>query len=404
MPQLPGSPGPRGLHGLPNRRTLTVLGLAGLATLFVSFDSSILVLALPAIGRDFRASVPDLTTLGAALELGSLIGLPIAMLADQRGRRRLLAAAVAGFSLAGLASAAAPGLAWLAGARLLAVAFETVAGAVATALVVEEVAADRRGVAVAAITVTAGLGTGLTTLLYPVLAARWRLLYLLTGTGVLAALALIRLLPESRAWTASRPERLPLRVLLEQRWRWRLAVAAGSAALGAVFFSPAGLLVALFGSRQLLLSPAAISAVVVVSGLASAPAFLLGGRLSDHWGRRGLAVTLSVLTAVFAVLTFAGGAPLYWSGNIAWSFLASAGVPVLGAWYGELFPTRARASSEASTAVAASLGGIAGLQLVGAAQPRLGLGPSLMAAGLPALAAAALLAFLPETRGEPLPD
>src|ERR1700694_2614784 len=47
-------------------------------------------------------------------------------------------AAVLGSSLANLASAAAPSLALLAGARVLAVGFESVAAAVATALVIEE--------------------------------------------------------------------------------------------------------------------------------------------------------------------------------------------------------------------------------------------------------------------------
>jgi MFS family permease len=197
---------------------------------------------------------------------------------------------------------------------------------------------------------------------------------------------------------------VPLRLLLLPPWRRRLALVAAAAALGAIFFSPAGLLVALFGSRELRLSPASISAVVVVSGLISAPAFLLGGPASDRWGRRSLAVGLTAATALAAATTFAGGTALYWSGNVVWSFLASASVPVLGAWYGELFPTRARATSEAAIAVAAAVGGIAGLQLVGAGQPRLGLGPSLLGAALPALAAAALLALLPETGGEPLPD
>lgn len=381
-----------------------MLGLAGMSAFFVGFDGSVLVLALPAIARDFRATVPDLTEVGSALQLGTLVGLPLAMLADRLGRRRLLTAAVLGFSLANLASAAAPTLTWLGGLRLAAVALETVAAAVATALVVEEVAPGARGLAVAAVTVAGGLGVGLTTLLYPLVAPDWRLLYLLGGAGVAASMLLAALLPESRAWAATEPERLPLRLLLQPRWRGRLLVAAAAAALGAVFYAPAGLLVALFGSREVHLGPAAISAVVVAAGLVSAPAFLLGGWLSDRWGRRGLGVGLTVLTALSGASAFVDGLLLYWSGNLLWSFLASASVPVFGAWYGELFPTRARATSEAATAVAGALGGIAGLQLLGVTQPHFGLGRALLAAAIPAVAAAGLLALLPETRGQPLAD
>ena len=375
-----------------------------MAAFFVSFDGYVMVLALPAISSDFHASVPALADLGSVFALGTVVGLPIAMLADRLGRRRLLAVAVAGFSLANLASAAAPGLWWLAGIRAGAVTFETVAASVATALVVEEVNADLRGLAVAGLAIAAGAGGGLTTLLYPLLAPHWRWLYLLGSPGLVFAVALARWLPESRAWAAVRHERVPIAVLLRPPWRARLLLVAGSAALGAVLYEPAGLLVAFFGSRNLGLGPAAISAVVVVSGLASIPAFPLGGRLSDRWGRRRLAAGLTLTTALFAAGTFAGTTALYWVGNVLWSVLASASVPVIGAWTGELFPTRARATSEAAAALAAAIGGVAGLQLVGLLQPRVGLGTGVAAVATAAVVGAALLLLLPETAGDRLPQ
>jgi len=287
----------------------------------------------------------------------------------------------------------------------VAVCFETVADSTAIALVVEEVAPDLRGLAVAATTVMAGAGTGLTTLLYPLLAPDWRALYLVGGSGLAAAGLLAALLPESRAWAASvavaGPEP-PLRILLAPPWRRRLAVVAGAAALGLVLYTPAGLFSALFGSRALGLDPTAISAVTLISGLASLPAFLAGGWLSDRFGRRRLVVALGLLTAVLTAATFSGGRLAYWAGNVAWSVLASAAVPALGAWYGELFPTRARATSESVVAVAGAIGGIAGLQLVGRLQPWLGLGPSLAVPAVGAALAALLLLLLPETHGQPL--
>jgi len=384
-----------------------VLALAGLATFFVSFDSAVLVLALSAIAADFRTPVPDVVRLGSVLAVGTVAGLPISMQADRLGRRRLLVLAVAVFSLANLASAWSPSLAWLAASRVVAVCFETVAASTATALVVEEVAPGTRGLAVAVITVTAGAGTGLTTLLYPLLAPSWRVLYLVGGSGLVAALALAMLLRESEAWTEARlaagtRPRIALRVLLERPWRSRLALVAAAAALGALLYHPAGLLFALFGSRGLGLSPAAISAATVAAGLASVPAFLVGGRLSDRFGRRRLGVLLGVLTAAATAATFTGGRAGYWAGNVLWSVLASASVPVLGSWYGELFPTRARATSESVGAVAGAIGGVAGFQLVAMLQPRIGLGPSLAAAAVGAGLAAGLLALLPETRGRPL--
>jgi MFS family permease len=385
---------------------LRPLALAGLASLLVSFDSAVLILALPAIAADFHTSVGDLSRLGSALELGSIIALPIAMQADRVGRRRLLILSVAGFSVANVFSAAAPSLAWLAATRVVAVCFETVAGGVATALVIEEVAPDQRGLAVAAITIAAGAGAGLTTVLYPLVAPHWRVLYLAGGGGLVGAVVLALLLRESRAWAASTaaggPPRVPLRVLLEPRWRARLAVVAAAGGLGALLYGPAGLLAALYGSRALGLGPTAISVVMAVAGIASVPAFVVGGRLSDRWGRRRLGAALSLLTAVFTAATFAGSRGAYWAGNVLWSVLASASVPVLGAWYGELFPTRARATSESVGSVAGALGGVAGFQLVALLQPALGLGPSLVAIAAGAVGSSLLLLLLPETRGDAL--
>jgi len=384
---------------------LRPVALAGLASLLVSFDSAVLVLALPAIAADFHAPIAELSRLASTLSLGTIAALPIAMQADRVGRRRLLVLAVAGFSLANLLSAASPSVTWLVASRVVAVCFETVAGGVATALVIEEVAPDQRGLAVAAITVAAGAGVGLTTVLYPLVAPHWRVLYLAGGGGLAGAAVLAVLLRESRAWTASAaagPPRLPLRLLLDPPWRARLAVVAAWSALGALLYEPAGLLSALFGSRVLGLGPTAISAVMVVSGIVSVPAFLVGGRLSDRWGRRRLGAALGLLTAVSTAAAFAGGREAYWAGNVLWSVLASAGVPVLGAWYGELFPTRARATSESVGSVAGALGGAAGFQVVALLQPVVGLGPSVISTAAGALAAALLLLLLPETRGEPL--
>jgi MFS family permease len=378
--------------------------LAGLASFFVSLDSSTLTLALPAISHDFHAGVPALSDMGSVLALGALAGLPLGVLADRVGRRRLLILGVAGFSLLNVASGFAGDLATLTGLRLAASCLESAASAVAVVFVVEEVPSELRGLAVSGLTIAAGAGIGVTTLLWPLLTPNWRAMYFVGGAGVMAAVLLAFRLRESQTWTrARRAGTRPSRLLLARPWRRRLAVMLAAAALGALFYTPAGMFVVLFGSR-LGLAAAALSAVIVVSGILSIPAFPIGGRLSDRFGRRRLAPLLTLATALFAGFTFLGGAPGYWAGNVIWSVLASAVEPVVGAWYGELFPTRARATSEAMRAVAVAGGGIAGLQLVAALTPRVGLGVALAACVAAPVLAAGLLLLLPETRAEPLPD
>lgn len=386
-------------------RGLLVLVLAGLAVALSAVGGSVLIIGLPAVAVDFRAPVGALSNLGSVLALGSLGSVPLAALADHSGRRRVLAVAVGGFSLAALGSALAPSLAWLAAARLAGVCFEALAVGVATAVVVEEMPAGHRALAVSLLTMAAGLGVAVTTVAYPVLAPHWRWLYLGAACGLPLAVVTWLFMPESRAWHQRRGMSASvLRALLAPPFRGRLAALAGFGAGYALFFEPASLFVVLVGSR-LGMRPPELSAVVVASGIVGAVCFPAGGILGDRLGRRPTALVLAAVTTLAAAATFAAGSRSgYWAGNIAWSALASATAPVTGAWFAELFPTRARATSEAVNAVSAAAGSVVGLQLIGHLAGRLGLGGALAVCAVPALAAVALLLRLPETRGRPLPE
>jgi MFS family permease len=383
------------------RRTLI---WAGLAVVLAAFDGSVLVLALPAIASEFNARTPALSNLGSVLALGVLGALPLATLADRFGRRRLIAIGVCGFSIANFASAFAPSLTALAIIRMVAVCFEALVGGVATALIVEEAPPGRRGQAVSVLAVLAGIGTGITVVSYPLLAPHWRWLFLAGGVGLLAAPAIWLRLPEGRTWQRVRLSGSALRLLFGAPWRRRVLILAATTALLAVVLEPAGLLFTVFASQNLRMTPATISALIVLSGAAGAAAYLAGGYLSDRFGRRAPAAGLTAATAVSAGVGFVTGTPGFVVGNVLWSVFASAATPVFGAWSAELFPTRARATAEATGTVAGAIGSVAGLQAVGLLSPALGLGRALALTGLAALAGAFLLLLLPETKELPLPD
>ena len=383
------------------RRTLV---WAGLAVVLTAFDGSVLILALPAIASDFKAQVPALSNLGSVLALGSLGALPLATLADRFGRRRLIAIGVAGFSIANFASAFAPSLTALSVMRLVAVCFEALVGSVATALIVEEAPTGRRGLAVSALAILSGGGLLVAIIAYPIVAPHWRWLFAVGGIGLLAAPLIWARLPEGRTWHRARKSGSALRLLMESPWRRRVAVLAATAALVSILQEPAGLFYTLFASSVLGLTPAAISLVIFVAGAAALVSYLPGGYLSDRYGRRVPGVVLTAAYTLATAVGFVTGAIGFIAGNVLWSALASAATPVMGAWSGELYPTRARASAEAIGGVCGALGGIAGLQLVSLLSRRMGLGDSLAVVGIVALVGAALLWLLPETRGQPLPD
>jgi predicted MFS family arabinose efflux permease len=383
------------------RRTLT---WAGLAVVLFSFGGSILILALPAVATEFHAEVPALANLGSVLALGALGALPLATLADHFGRRRLIAIGVAGFSIANLASAFAPSLVALAVLRVAAVCFEALVASVTTALIVEEAPSGHRGSAVSLLAVLSGSGVLIAVVAYPILAPHWRWLFAVSGLGVIAAPLIWRHLPEGRAWQRVRVSGSTVRLLLSPPWRRRVAILAGSTVLVSLALEPAGLLYTFFASSLLRMSPTTISLLIFAAGAVALASYLAGGFLTDRFGRRLPGSALTAAYTIFAGLEFVTGTFGFIAGNLLWSAFASAATPVLGAWSGELYPTRARATAESTASVAGAIGGIAGLQAVSALSQTIGLGRALALAGVVGLAGAGLLLLLPETKQAPLPD
>jgi SHS family lactate transporter-like MFS transporter len=388
---------------LDTRQRNTVIW-AGLAVVLSSFGGSVLILGLPAVAADFRANVPALSNLGSLLALGALGAFPLATLADRFGRRRLIAVGVAGFSLANLASAFAPTITWLAVMRLVAVCFEALVGSVATALIVEEAPPTHRGLALSVLAVLGGSGLLIAIVAYPIVAPHWRWLFMAASVGLVAAPIIWRRLPEGRAWERAHVTGSAVRLILSRPWGFRVGILACTTVLTSLALEPAGLLYTLFASTTLKLSPTAISVIIFLSGGAALVSYFAGGFLSDRYGRRVPGAALTAAYTAFAGLGFVTGAVGFIASNLLWSGFASAATPVMGAWSGELYPTRARATAEAVGGVAGAVGGIAGLQLVGYLSPRIGLGSAIALASVAALGGAAILLLLPETRGRPLPD
>src|SRR5256886_7931370 len=166
-----------------DRRQRVPLIWAGLGALLAGFEGQIVVLARPAITREFHANIPALSALGSILAIGTLGALPLANLADRYGRRRLIAVGVAGFSLVNFASGFVGSLAGLAFLRLFAVCFEVLVLGVSTALIVEEAPPRSRRPAVSVLALLSGFGTGITVIAYPILAPHLRLLFLVSGVG-----------------------------------------------------------------------------------------------------------------------------------------------------------------------------------------------------------------------------
>src|SRR5580692_8191595 len=175
--------------------SLTYLRWLTLGAFAIGTEGFMIAGLLPALARDLDVGLPATGYLVTAFSLAYAIGAPVmAVLTVRLERRRLLAVAMAAFSIANLLAALAPGYAQLLAARLLlalaAASFMPAASGYAAALG----GTERRGRALSMVTngltlaIIAGVPLG-------VLVSEgfgWRAIFL--GVAALAALSLLGIL------------------------------------------------------------------------------------------------------------------------------------------------------------------------------------------------------------------
>jgi len=195
-------PGPGELLRYRSAQGRRVVAAMILGSAVAGIDSTVVAVALPAIGRNLHAGFQDLqwTVTGYTLTLASLI-LLAGSLSDRWGRRRVFLAGLGWFTLASVLCAAAPGIGWLIAAR----AVQGIGGALMTpaSLAIIE-AAFQPGDRTRAIGTWAGF-SGVSAAIAPFLggwllqAGSWRGIFLINVPVAAAAAWMTRRhVPESR--------------------------------------------------------------------------------------------------------------------------------------------------------------------------------------------------------------
>jgi len=199
--------GPRELLAYRSARGRWVVAAMILGSSVAGIDSTVVAVALPAIGRNLHAGFGDLQWIVTSytLTLASLM-LLAGSLSDRWGRRRVFLAGLGWFTLASVLCAAAPGIGWLIAAR----AVQGIGGALMTpaSLAIIE-AAFQPGDRTHAIGTWAGF-SGVSSAIAPFLggwllqAGSWRPIFLI-NVPVAAAVAWMtrRHVPESRDTSSS---------------------------------------------------------------------------------------------------------------------------------------------------------------------------------------------------------
>ena len=394
-----------------------IIGVA-LATLAVGFGQFGVVAALGDVAKGFGqvthgATIADQaglsgTVLGAGLaviRLASLIGLPVAGLADRFGRRRvLLTTVVSGLAVTALA-AASPGYWWFVAIFALGRPLLSGADAVAQVMAGEQTGQSDRTKAVGLVAAGYGVGAGLTAILHSVGigAIGFR------GLFALALLPVIVLAP-LRHWV-SEPDRFNVAAAAVERprpvlgavappFRRRLAVVAGLSFALSVITGPANGFVFLYAQNILRQGGWVTASMVVGAGASGLVGLVVGQWLADRIGRRVTATVGMLGMSLFGVIAYTGSGGALALGYVTGVLFGSLLAPAVGAMVNELFPTPVRASVLGWWTAAGVLGAATGLIVFGAVAD---IGNRFTLAGavtfLPAAAAAVLFWLLPETRG-----
>lgn len=345
----------------PRRAPWALAGLA-LAVLLSALGNSIASAALPTLAQAFAAPFHDVQWVVLAYLLAST-GLIVAVgrLGDITGRRRLLLAGIALFTVASALSGAA-GTLWQLVAARAAQGLGAAAMVVLTmALVGGTVPKERTGSAMGLLGTLSAAGTALGPSLGGLLAAElgWQAIFLASvPPGILAAVLVLRFVPADPAPAAGRDGGLDV---------------AGTLLLGLTLVAYALALVpggGGFGPRSLALLIAALAGAglfAIVQARAKSPLIRLAA-FRDPVLRTGLAGSVLVSTVIMATLVVG---PFYLSGGLGLAsgtvgLVVSAGplvVAVAGVPAGRMVD-RVGAHPTARAGLALMAGGCLGLSLL----------------------------------------
>ncbi|MBA2437341.1 MAG: MFS transporter [Acidimicrobiia bacterium] len=368
------------------------------------------------------------TVLGVGLgviRLASLGAMPLAALADRRGRTRVLLGCTAvGLALVVL-GAFSPGYWWFVAAFGLSRPFLSATNALAQVVAGEHTASADRAKAVALVAAGYGLGAALVAVVRGLVPPSFGF----RGTFALAAVPLV-VLPLLARWLtepdraragrdapagadpplaaavgAARPGgRADLRSL-GPIGRSRLVAMLVVAFAAAFVTGPANSFVYVYAEGILDVSPGITAALYLAAVPVGLGGLLMGRWAADRWGRRPTAAFALAGIALGAVLTYAGGLPTTIAGALLAVLTGYAFAPTIAALANELFPTEVRGRVAGWLVGMGVIGAVAGLVVFGAMADRLdGFAAAAVVVSVPALLATFVFLRLPETRGVELEE
>lgn len=349
------------------RRLLLIVG----AALFINhFDSNVVSLALPQIQRSLGIAEDQLGYLLGLSRLGVLGAFALGFLSDTIGRRIILMWTIIGTTVISIGTAFAQTPEQFFALQTAMRGFVYAEEILCFVVIVEEMAADRRGWALGRLSALGTLGTGLAAVLFGFFGNMpdgWRIMYLIGGAGLALLIIARRRLKETARFTASRgegprPSLMAPFGLLVRESPGRFAALAATTIPYTFGMAAAIAFVSKRFQEDLGYSPAAMSTLFIVGGALSFNIYYLGGSLTDRIGRKpSLLVAIPGSALMYGLIYISNDVTV---ATIAWIvglFLMFGSEMVLSMIGSELFPTDRRSTAASARVVLGILGGSIGL-------------------------------------------
>ena len=339
----------------------------------------------------------------AILRLASLIGLPLAVLADHFGRRATLIAYTAAGLACTVAAAASPNYWAFVAIFALGRPMLTASVSIAHVAGAELTNASGRASSLALITGSYGIGAGGAALVHTALRGPngFRYVFLMAIIPLILVLVLRRHIEEPERW--QRPDHWSHAILghVESAQRRRLLTVLAFTFGLSMITGPANGYVFLYADNVVKASSSLVATMVVLSSITGFAGLLLGRYCADRFGRKPvLALALLALVAS-SLLVFEGRTVGLFLGYLCSVAAAGSLAPAGTAFSNELFPTEVRASVAGWNIAAGVTGSVAGLLAFGGLVDHFGsFATASLVTFIPPLVILVLLRMLPETNGK----
>lgn len=261
-----------------------------------AFDFFVLVFCVSDIAKEFNESIPNIAlTITASLMTRPIGAFIFGLLADRFGRRPILIANIAFYTLMEILSGLAPTYKVFFALRLLYGVGMGGNWGVGASLALESVAVKWRGAASGLLQEGYAVGNGLAAIAYLTVfpAFGWRTMFFIGAIPALATILLCLTVEESRAWKEKRTDAATYRKILFANWKLFLYLCLVMSAMNFIAHGTQDMYPT-FLREQRGFSRQDVSIMTFIGVLGAIIGGVTLGHLSTTWGRRRTVVTVTL--------------------------------------------------------------------------------------------------------------